>query len=75
MAKKRCPAKHCSVVIGEDMAFCRSHWFMLPAELRSKIWRLFRAERGSMNHLQALSDARKLIEEKEAKYRPKSKGT
>jgi hypothetical protein len=46
-------------------AFCGRHWFMVPPELRTRIWRLFETAQWSDEHLQALDQAKQAIEAQE----------
>lgn len=34
-----CPAPDCNVAVPKHQIFCRRHWFMVPGELRTRIWR------------------------------------
>jgi hypothetical protein len=58
-----CPAPRCKARVVRDMFACRSHWFLLPADLRGRIWRAWRSGDFS-EHAAALSDARKVYQEK-----------
>tara|TARA_Y100000310_G_scaffold293296_1_gene322788 strand:+ start:579 stop:764 length:186 start_codon:yes stop_codon:yes gene_type:complete len=52
-----CPATDCGESRREKQIFCRRHWFMVPQELRNRIWKLYREQAGSPAHLDAIKEA------------------
>lgn len=40
--KHLCHAEDCKRVIPPQLAFCREHWYALPAKVRAAIWREYR---------------------------------
>ena len=48
-----CPIPGCDWVKAPDELLCRTHWRMVPRELRDRVWREFRRLRGSREHLAA----------------------
>lgn len=53
----RCPIPGCNVLLVASALMCRSHWFMVPEQLRGKILALYRRERGSDAHREAAHEA------------------
>lgn len=60
-AAKICPVARCENSKGEDQVVCPHHWYQLPSQLRARVWRLFRTERGSAAHLQAIKESVQLL--------------
>ncbi|TWT38697.1 hypothetical protein [Blastopirellula retiformator] len=56
-----CPVERCDNRKQENQVACAHHWYKLPSELRARIWRLFRNERGSAAHLQAIRESIQLL--------------
>jgi hypothetical protein len=48
-----CPIPGCDWVRGVDELLCRNHWRMVPKDLRDAVWREFRRQRGSQEHMAA----------------------
>ena len=70
----RCPISVCGVQIPTDRLCCKTHWFMVPAHLRSEVWRTYNQFRDrpgyDPNRIKQLRDAqKKAIEAVEAKIR------
>lgn len=40
--KHACPAPGCARRVPFDLFSCSSHWYLLPSELRRRIWRAWR---------------------------------
>ncbi len=38
----RCPAPGCPKAMPPDILACKPHWFMLPKELRDRIWKYYK---------------------------------
>jgi hypothetical protein len=53
---RRCLAVACARGRAPEQLFCSRHWYELPLELRSRIWRLYRTERGSVAHRRAIAE-------------------
>lgn len=52
-----CPIPGCDWVKGPDELLCRNHWRMVPREIRDRVWRELRRQRGSAEHLKACQAA------------------
>lgn len=50
----RCPIPGCDWVKPPDWLLCRNHWRMVPKSIRDRVWR---AKRGSLDHLAASREA------------------
>lgn len=50
-----------------DMAMCRRCWYLVPAGLRTAIWRLYRSRPGGATHIAALHAAYQAAEQAIAK--------
>jgi len=59
--KHTCPAVGCRSQIPLHQAFCKSHWRLLPAPLRNRIWELWRNDPGSDEHREAIAAAVKAL--------------
>lgn len=57
MAGHRCPVPGCEDPVTENQLLCRSHWFSVPREIRSRVWATYRQEAGTSAHLDACMDA------------------
>lgn len=53
----RCPAPKCPEQVPSSMFACRRHWNMLPQGMRAEIFRAYRAEPLSQEHLEAMEAA------------------
>lgn len=58
----------CTTKVKPAMWGCRKHWFMLPKELRDRIWKTYRpgqekTKDPSRDYLRAAADAQRWIEE------------
>ena len=60
MPRYRSLVRLCNHNRQDGQLFCRLHWFALPAELRGRIWRLFRNQPGSKPHREAVREAIRL---------------
>jgi len=60
MPRYRCLVRSCDQNRADGQLFCRPHWYALPAELRGRIWRLFRNQPGSKEHRAAVLEAIRL---------------
>jgi len=43
MVQHTCHARRCNRVVPEKMLMCKPHWFMVPRELRDRVWATYRA--------------------------------
>jgi len=41
-AEHHCHARHCGTHVPPEMLMCRSHWFMVPPEIRDRVWKHYR---------------------------------
>lgn len=70
-----CPWPRCKAVVPDSMWGCRTHWFTLPAEIRSAIWSSYQVGQGVADWTPAYREAfeaaqayaRKLAEGPQAK--------
>lgn len=57
IVNKNCPVNGCDEQLEKSWNLCcKSHWFALPKPLRDEVWRLYKAERGSSTHLDAIAE-------------------
>ena len=40
---RRCSAKQCEAMVKPSLLMCRRHWFMVPADIRSRVWDHYQA--------------------------------
>lgn len=54
-----CPIKRCGRQIDPSRLMCRSHWYMVPKELRDQVWATWRSGQGafSSEHREAVRRA------------------
>lgn len=71
MIRRRCPVAGCKANIPRSFAMCSRHWYLVPANLRGRIWQLFRKEPRSEEHLRALDEARQIVEGRESAAAPR----
>jgi hypothetical protein len=50
-----CPAPGCTIMVPKVQLACRSHWFSIPQEIRSRLWAAWRSH-DEIKHAQALRD-------------------
>ena len=62
---RACPAKDCNNRIADEMVACTPHWYALPAELRTRILRLYRRKPGTELHRAAVLEAVRLLHGRE----------
>ena len=65
-----CHAHNCTRSVPPKMFMCRTHWFMVPKDMQSAIWRTYRPgqeidKRPSDDYLRAASAAVKKVAAKE----------
>lgn len=70
MRKVNCPVKNCHALRWPNEVLCKTHWWMVPKDLRDKIWRLFHQARGSQEHIAAIRQAIELVESPRASPPP-----
>lgn len=46
-----CPVKGCRHFVTGDLLACKSHWAMVPADIRKEVWRLYRTAAGTPSHM------------------------
>jgi hypothetical protein len=49
-----CRVDNCLRSHRDDQVCCAHHWFRLPKPIRDEIWRLFREQEGSEDHVKAV---------------------
>lgn len=51
-----CPAPGCIVTVNDTMLMCRQHWFMVPRDLRARLWATWNRGKGwgSKEHVTAM---------------------
>jgi hypothetical protein len=42
MSEHFCHAKDCKIVVPPKRLMCKRHWFMVPPDLRTEVWREYR---------------------------------
>lgn len=57
---RTCP---CGAELTKDYILCRRDWFRVPSDLRQKVWRLYSSAQGSIEHMQAVAQARAWVRE------------
>lgn len=53
----KCPKPGCTTQVGYDYLMCAVHWRRVPKPLKDEVWRTFKAERLSPEHVQAMRQA------------------
>lgn len=66
-----CPIRGCSNHKGADQVVCRQDWKLVPKPLQTEIWFRFRTARGSPEHLAAIREALRVIEEARGPRQPR----
>lgn len=51
-----CPRPGCTRAVDDDQYACRGDWYALPEEIRTRIWRTWRAD-NFPGHVAAMSQA------------------
>jgi hypothetical protein len=71
---RRCAARNCPEAVRPSILMCRRHWFMVPADIRSRVWAAYRpgqekvgVSAASGDYLNAVRDAVDAVAFKEAK--------
>jgi hypothetical protein len=61
-----CPATRCTREVRQEMLMCSSHWYMVPAALRTAVWNAWQngAGAGSAQHTAAINAAIRSVNEK-----------
>lgn len=39
--KHTCHATGCTIEVPRDMLMCKHHWFMVPKDIRARVWKYF----------------------------------
>lgn len=53
-----CPAPGCRLMVGNEFAFCRHHWYAVPKPLRDAVWKSYReGNAGTVGHIQLIQAA------------------
>lgn len=61
-----CPALGCFMIVPNDRAFCRQHWYAVPKPMRDAIWASYRAgNAGTVGHIELIQAAAKEIKPKD----------
>ncbi len=42
MSEHTCHHPNCNIPVPPKMLACRGHWFMLPQELKDRVWKTYR---------------------------------
>lgn len=65
----KCPVAVCPVPVDDDMLMCRTHWYMVPAPLRTAVWTAWQdgAGAGSTAHTAAIRAATRHVNDKIAR--------
>ena len=53
----RCPGPECERVVPDSMLACAPHWYRVSTETRALVWKEFRADPLSDEHLAAIATA------------------
>jgi hypothetical protein len=66
----RCPVSRCGNQIDPSRLMCRVHWYLVPKQLRDRVWATWRSGRGagSAEHQQAVLTA--IAASQRARLRP-----
>lgn len=59
-----CPWPGCEVQVPRAMLACRPHWYALPEELRTRLWRAYRGQSGE-NHFEVVAECLEWYEARE----------
>jgi hypothetical protein len=53
---RRCPIPYCGELIDPSRLMCRTHWHLIPKQLRDRVWATWRSgeEALSSEHLEAV---------------------
>lgn len=60
-----CPIDGCTGRRKRNQVLCVTHWFQVPQALRERIWSLYRTAPGSPDHLRALAEAKRIVNDKQ----------
>lgn len=55
---KGCPIGECGGTRSDSEVMCRTHWGLVSKETRDRVWRAYKADPYSTEHLDAIRDAR-----------------
>jgi hypothetical protein len=58
---KPCPVLNCNESRKDSQLACSFHWFALPKNLRDRVWKGYRTAKGGPEHMQAVSEAMRLL--------------
>jgi len=52
----RCPVPGCHALIDPSRLMCRSHWYLVPKQIRDRVWATWRSGQGafSSEHLETV---------------------
>jgi hypothetical protein len=52
----RCPVPGCRAQIDSSRLMCRSHWYLVPKQIRDRVWATWRSGQGahSVEHLESV---------------------
>lgn len=50
MTTHRCPAGNCKVECPWGQLMCKTHWYMLPEDMRVRVWRHWRNGSPTLNY-------------------------
>jgi len=56
-ATHECPGNRCTKRVPEDMLACKTHWFKVTAPTRAQVWHWYFADRHGPEHLAAIRQA------------------
>lgn len=55
-----CPVRVCDAPVPNDRLMCRSHWFMVPPDLQTAVWRAYHQSQARPEDRQRLDTLREL---------------
>ncbi|MBI4002761.1 MAG: hypothetical protein HY348_13390 [Nitrospira defluvii] len=58
---KNCPVKHCNQFMDGDTLACRSHWAMVPKDVRDEFRRICRVAAGTPSHVAAVKKVEEFL--------------
>jgi hypothetical protein len=59
----KCPVKECETKVPANMLMCHRHWYMVPRDIQSDVWKTYRIGPGSGLHRKAMMAAVTAVEE------------
>lgn len=59
-----CPKVGCMLTVPDHQLMCRTHWFMVPKALRSRVWETYKTAPLSDEHRDAMRDAIRSVNSK-----------